>query len=59
MENVFGNDFDYKEGILSSWAGIRPLVKELEGDQKKKNEENRTLIKQGLFKVETGVGKLS
>lgn len=28
LKPYFGEDYDYKNNLLSSWAGIRPLVKE-------------------------------
>lgn len=35
LEPYFGKDYDLKNNLLSSWAGIRPLVKE----QKEKSNE--------------------
>ena len=26
LKQVLGEDFDYKNGLLSAWSGIRPLV---------------------------------
>ena len=28
LEPYFGEDYDYKNNLVSAWAGIRPLVKE-------------------------------
>jgi glycerol-3-phosphate dehydrogenase len=40
MRNEFGEDFDYNsDAILSSWSGIRPLVKELEEKDTKHEEK--------------------
>ena len=32
IKPYFGKDYDYKANLLSSWAGLRPLVKSAEGD---------------------------
>jgi hypothetical protein len=31
LEPYFGKDYDFKNNLLSSWAGIRPLVTETKG----------------------------
>ena len=42
LEPYFGEDYDYKNNMISAWAGIRPLVKEFkmtEKDLEKKQKE--------------------
>ncbi len=36
LKQVFGNDFDYQNNLLSAWSGIRPLVVETEADKQLK-----------------------
>lgn len=49
LEPYFGKDYDFKNNLLSSWAGIRPLVKELKEksieqiNHEKKEWENKSL----------------
>jgi glycerol-3-phosphate dehydrogenase len=33
LRQVFGEQYDYQNNLVSSWAGIRPLVKETEEDR--------------------------
>ena len=33
LKQVFGEKFDYETGVMSAWAGIRPLVKVLDIDR--------------------------
>ena len=42
LEPYFGEDYDFKNNMISAWAGIRPLVKEFkltEKDLEKKQKE--------------------
>ena len=35
----FGEDYDFKNNLISSWAGIRPLVKKSDKDQTPETEQ--------------------
>jgi glycerol-3-phosphate dehydrogenase len=34
MKGILGDDIDYEKELLSSWAGIRPLVRSFEEEDK-------------------------
>ena len=38
---VVGNDYDFEKNVVSSWAGIRPLVKKLEGESDESTPHQR------------------
>ena len=46
----FGKDYDYKENLVSAWAGIRPLVKEAATKSEEQIEkEKQHLSRSALF----------
>jgi glycerol-3-phosphate dehydrogenase len=50
LEPYFGKDYDYKNNLLSSWAGIRPLVKESKGkSQEQIEKENKEWLSNSLW----------
>lgn len=46
LEPYFGEDYDFKNNLISAWAGIRPLVKEFSKTEKDlENEQKEWLSK--------------
>ena len=37
IKPYLGQDYDYKENLMSAWAGLRPLVKKVESDKPEDN----------------------
>lgn len=65
LEPYFGKDYDFKNNLLSSWAGIRPLVKEQKEksidqiNKEKKEWENKSLWEKTKSQIGNGIRGLA
>lgn len=45
IKPYFGDDYDFKENLVSAWAGLRPLVKE-KSDEKETSDSSELSLRQ-------------